>query len=107
MIKIRYHHLMCLPRYKGEGYSKDFCANMQAVKKSIENMDYTLVDTCDEICKACPNNVDGKCINENKVSVYDNKVKQSLLKNEILNPADICSDCNWFYICKNIMVRKT
>ena len=32
MIKIRYHHLMCIPRYRGEGYSAEFCDNLQKIK---------------------------------------------------------------------------
>lgn len=44
MIKIRYHHLMCIPRYKGKGYSLEFCKNMERVKASLKNNNYILVD---------------------------------------------------------------
>lgn len=56
---IRYHHLLCLPRFEGKGYSADFCKNMANVKKLISLG-----------IKPTPN--------------------------------DVCSDCKWYYICKNL-----
>lgn len=57
---IRYHHLLCLPRFEGKGYSADFCKNMANVKKRYNNEKITLVEHCDEICSHCPNNEGGK-----------------------------------------------
>ncbi|MCM1115015.1 MAG: DUF1284 domain-containing protein [Clostridium sp.] len=102
MIKIRYHHLMCIPRYKGEGYSKAFCNNLQKIKRELKSNNYTLVDSCDDVCKCCPNNKNGSCRDEEKVSKYDALVKEKLEKNEPLSPEEICSDCSWFYLCKKI-----
>ena len=45
---------MCAPRFIGEGYSDAFCKNMRAVSEKMKSGDYTLVDTCDDICAACP-----------------------------------------------------
>lgn len=102
MIKIRYHHLMCIPRYQGNGYSRDFCVNLEKVKQSLKNNDYILVEECDDICLVCPNNIDGKCADEEKVSRYDSMVKSAMEQGKIPFPKNICSDCSWFYICKNI-----
>ena len=33
-IKIRYHHLMCIPRYRGKGYSEAFCKSLEKIKNS-------------------------------------------------------------------------
>lgn len=52
----------------------------------------------------CPNNVNGKCLDEIKVSRYDKLVKEKLGKGEKINPKEICNDCCWYYICKNIDV---
>ena len=101
-IKIRYHHLMCIPRYKGNGYSEKFCENLERVKHNLKNNNYVLVDDCDDICSCCPNNIDGKCTDENKVKKYDKLVKEKLIKGEKLEPKNICDDCCWFYICKDI-----
>lgn len=101
MIKIRYHHLMCIPRYKGKGYSLEFCKNMERVKASLKNNNYILVDCCDDICCFCPNNIGGKCADDEKVKKYDLFVKDKLSRKEELLPKDVCSDCRWFDICKN------
>lgn len=102
MIKIRYHHLMCIPRYEGKGYSDAFCSNMQKIKEAIQKDNYVLVEECDDVCRFCPNNQNGHCIDAKKVNRYDSTVKQKLEKNEPLSPAEICSDCRWFEICKKI-----
>lgn len=102
MIKLRYHHLMCIPRYRGNGYSEEFCENLNRIKKELKNNHYTLVEECDDVCLSCPNNINGKCRDEEKVSRYDRMVKSALENNRAPLPKDICSDCSWFYICKNI-----
>lgn len=101
-IKIRYHHLMCIPRYIGEGYSEAFCKNLEKIKNNLKNNNYILVDCCDDVCTYCPNNIDGKCKDEDKVSRYDEAVKEKIIKGEKPEPKDICKDCCWLYICKNI-----
>ncbi len=100
MIKIRYHHLMCIPRYRGEGYSAEFCDNLQKIKAGFRANDYELVDCCDDVCCFCPNNINGKCADEEKVALYDMRVKEKLERNEALLPEEICSDCCWFDLCK-------
>lgn len=102
MIEIRYHHLMCIPRFIGEGYSEEFCENMQRVKDNIASNSYILVDSCDSVCSACPNNIDGICVDEKKVSRYDTAVKKALKKGEVPAPSKICADCKWYGICKKI-----
>lgn len=99
---IRYHHLMCIPRYTGKGYSEDFCENMEKIKNEIAESHYELTDKCDDICKHCPNNSGGICLDEDKVKRYDDKVKAALKNKQPLLPERICSDCKWFYICKDI-----
>lgn len=101
MIKIRYHHLMCIPRFTGKGYSEEFCKNMQTVKNEIEYNNYQLVEECDEICSHCPNNIKGVCKDNDKVSLYDAMVKQSIEDGIEPLPENICSDCQWYSICKN------
>ena len=93
---------MCIPRYKGEGYSAEFCKNLQRVKESLKDNTYVLVDCCDDVCLFCPNNNNGVCNAEEKVSRYDTLVKEKLEKKEVLLPEEICSDCCWFGICQKI-----
>lgn len=101
MIKIRYHHLMCIPRFGGKGYSKEFCENLLTIKKQLQDSRYSLTTECDDICKCCPNMLNGKCKSEEQVRIYDNAVKSAIEHGEKPLPKNICSDCEWFYICKN------
>lgn len=66
----------------------------------MKSGDYTLVDTCDDICAVCPNNKGGVCVDEEKVKRYDNAVKKALADGKTPYPESICSDCHWYYICK-------
>lgn len=101
-IKIRYHHLMCIPRYKDEGYSKAFCDNLAKIKAELSSNDFILVDTCDDVCKFCPNNKNAVCADNEKVSRYDALVKEKMSKGEVPLPKEICSDCCWYDICSEI-----
>lgn len=97
MLRIRPHHLNCMPRFIGKGYSNDFCRNMQKIKVRIENGEpYTLVYEADDICVHCPNLIDGECKDNDKVLCYDR-----LSANET-DISKICPDCQWYEICKKI-----
>lgn len=95
MLRLRAHHLNCIPRFQGRGYSSDFCDNMQKIKKRFDDGEgHIIVSGADDICKSCPNLINGICIDEEKVSLYD-----TLSMNE--NSIDkICNDCRWYTICK-------
>lgn len=151
---LRYHHLLCLPRFIGEGYSNDFTRNMAEVKKRLEsegllangqwNLDaLTLVEGPDQVCAACPNLVlesgshvvacsnlaEGKCSSQEKVMAYDRVVKEcmearraedtrgskvapqgsgALLRSKessiVPTPQEVCTDCSWYEICRNLEV---
>lgn len=97
MLRIRAHHLNCIPRFKGNGYSEEFCRNMHKIKERIERgAEYEIVFSADDVCAFCPNLIDGVCIDEEKVLRYD---KLSIQKKDI---SEICADCGWYDICKNI-----
>lgn len=98
MLKIRPHHLNCIPRFKGIGYSEDFCRNLYKIKKHIESGEkYEIVFSADDVCACCPNLVNGVCIDEEKVSRYD-RLSYKSDKNDI---SKICLDCKWYEICRN------
>ncbi len=100
-MELRYHHALCLPRFEGKGYSDDFCTNMQKIKDCYKNEEVTFVEHCDEVCSHCPNNINGKCKDEEKVKKYDAKVKELMQRGTTLKPSIVCNDCKWYYICKN------
>ena len=39
---------------------------------------------------------------EEKVKSYDKKVKELISLGKKPTPKEVCSDCKWYYICKNI-----
>lgn len=97
---------MCIPRFKGKGYSEDFCANMKNVQDYINNGgEINLVEHCDDICAHCPNMAGGICKNEEDVKNYDALVKYAVEKGENPLPKNICKDCQWYGICKDINLQ--
>ena len=86
MNKFRVHHIMCTNLYKGYGYSGPFCENMTKMVSWLnENQDepLLLVTHPDEICKKCPNLVDGRyCVDiTNHVQKKDEKLLEPLKLN--------------------------
>ena len=59
--RLRGHHLICLQFYRGEGYSEEFIENLENVLEKARQSGVLIVEGADDICKACPYLVDGKC----------------------------------------------
>ena len=117
---IRPHHGLCVKFFIGKGYSEKFVKNMSQIISELKSKDpYIKIKlSADDICKCCPNNVKGACLNNEKVifydkavlqftnikendiikySVFDNVVETQLLDTEKM-PC-ICKNCEWFEIC--------
>ncbi len=119
-LKLRAHHILCIEFFEGKGYSDEFVREMKGIIKKLntDNPDIVLSAGCDIICKACPNNADGRCADEQKVCGFDQRCMQALgvkcgeklkyselrslafekviYKNEIKH---ICGGCEWSKIC--------
>ena len=115
--KIRAHHGMCLPFFRGEGYSGAFVENMTRMKKILEeNPEICLVAGSDDICAACPNRLTESC--DEKACRYDRQVLarcglkpgdrmpyltfSALVEKAVLRPGkreEICGDCQWSSLC--------
>lgn len=123
--KLRPHHLLCLHFFEGKGYSDKFTANMTSVKSALEQLDpwIELVRGSDIICGSCPNNINGVCSSDEKVSRYDKAVLslcgidtdcelsfsrlQSIVLEKIIYPhrlEEVCGDCQWNYICSKKVI---
>ena len=126
-IVLRPHHAMCLLNFRGKGYSAEFVENMNSIIASLTDaVMVTLKKQADCVCCSCKNRVDvtaenpAGCIFSEKVARYDEDllrilnltdgctlawheiktlVMTKIFPNEIIN---ICSDCEWFYICKAV-----
>ncbi|MBR5343731.1 MAG: DUF1284 domain-containing protein [Oscillospiraceae bacterium] len=121
-MRLRPHHLLCLPNFVGEGYDGAFCANMAEQKRRLaETGRITLIDGADEVCAACPNGRDGLCAFQDKVRRYDQAVcgilglvtpfryeaaeLEKRVREEIFEAGrleEICGDCEWFPLCRGL-----
>ena len=120
MFKLRPHHGICIGFFQGKGYSKEFTEHMTDTIKYLEKNNPQICVTfgTDEICRACPNNINGQCNGDEKVSAIDKrcldalnikdntiinyKDYKALIKEKILDKAigiNICKDCQWTHIC--------
>lgn len=120
-LRLRAHHFLCMQGFQGYGYSDDFVKNMTEVVKYLkknEGSNIILVDECDDICRACPRNANGKCKDSDKVHTIDKKVLEKLnlqagkeicpgdliaminrrLKNK-KEVQDVCGECSWHKKC--------
>lgn len=124
-ITIRPHHFLCLPGYKGYGYSKEHANSWDRLSQSLAqypNMKLKIVKGRDTLCEKCPNNGEsGVNCNENFLKKLDEKVKKLLGLDEkkiyrydeildklkdLLDPkkhAELCGDCGWreYGLCKD------
>ena len=118
MIKLRYHHLLCIYYFKGYGYDEAFVENMKDIKSRLYDENIMITSSFDDLCKCCPNKLNDKCKWEEKLNRYDNNIK-AILKldenttykykdiNTLLNPVisdnhrcHVCDDCEWSEYCK-------
>ncbi len=127
MIKFRPHHFLCTYCFIGAGYNLDFIENYREIKAVLDSDDLTKIEvsnSLDNICKQCPNNINGEqCDTESKVQKLDQlhmqaldlqigdivtwRQAKSLIKTKIsLEVFDsICEKCEWkkLNICKDII----
>lgn len=120
-ITIRPHHLLCIPGYKGQAYSKEHENTWDKLSKAVNeypNINMKIVSgkisERDYLCKGCPYNSQNKAYCNNKVlnfldekvkkiaNIKDNKIYSysyllERLKN-VLDPQkhkELCGDCGW------------
>ncbi len=124
IIYLRPHHLICMQNFIGKGYNSEFTDNMASIISYLKNhADEKLIKITfdeDNICAKCPNQELKKCL---KVSQRDsdyfivlrldlnkvyswNDIKQFIKKYlDYKTFSNICSNCQWFYICNNLSLR--
>ena len=127
-LRLRPHHLLCIPHFTGHGYNAAFTANMTAVTAQLSAHPETpvsLTTGCDDLCAACPHNTDGVCASQEKVTALDSAVlaacplpaehtaewkslaeavRTNILQTEMFR--QICSCCEWFDLCRAIHAEK-
>ena len=124
-MNIRPHHFLCVQNYAGHSYDKNFTEHMDGIVSALlHETDIVIQEGCDDICAACPNNIDGICASAEKVDRMDGEVLEALgfgygnkkKWNEIRQSAidrifttrlfdKICHVCQWYGICEHITER--
>ena len=121
-MKIRPHHLLCIQKFTGHGYDEKFTAHMKSVVAKItenKEIEIEIIEGCDYICEMCPDNKNGVCVSDKKVSLMDSKVRdickigngekvkwkeaekkanEMILKTEKFEK--VCAVCEWYELCK-------
>lgn len=117
MIQLRAHHGMCIKKFEGKGYNKEFVENMTRVIEQLEKEPITISINEDILCECCPHNKNG-CETNEKVKRYDKEcldgcgIKEGdqmmfrdysrLIDMKLQSTGrwkEICCDCEWSDIC--------
>ena len=128
-MKLRPHHLLCIQKFTGHGYNADITAHMKSIVSELtENpkAEITVTQGCDELCKMCPNNINGVCNSLEKVALMDSDVldicnlnygenvlwtKASEKSRELIFETEkfynICACCQWFELCRKNEIQRT
>ena len=126
MIRLRAHHLLCIPHFTGHGYDPAFTAHMTALTARLSadpHTRITLTEGCDTLCAACPHQTEGGCDAAEKVAAMDSAVLQlcglkagdsaewaalfDLACRRILQTEHfhkICACCQWYALCRHTEV---
>jgi len=86
MIKIRAHHLACIPRFYSGGYDRCFAKNMKIIcdniRKNPNSKIKILIGKLDDLCIKCPYKYKNKCMQSQEIGKWvvmqDKKVARCL-----------------------------
>jgi len=132
-IKIRAHHLLCIPRFYRGGYDEKFANNMKDVVQSIRKNPNQKVKIAigknDDLCNSCPYWYKDKCVQSKKIGKWvvsqDKKVAKYLnlkpnsihkakdvfnLSMDKVNPKTIksvCKDCIFLENCIKVGINNS
>jgi hypothetical protein len=63
VIKLRGHHLVCLQFFRGEGYNREFIANLEdVIGRAEKGEEIEVVEGADDVCRACPALKGDECV---------------------------------------------
>ena len=125
-INIRPHHLLCIQKFTGHGYSEEFTEHMKMIVSELKKnpeIPVTVAQGCDDLCQRCPNNINSACNSLDKVASMDSAVldicglaygenvswkkaadnaRERIFETKEFH--NICSCCQWFDLCRNTEV---
>jgi len=112
--------LICLHFFKGKGYSDEFVENLRRVVEKAKSDYIKVVDYADDVCKACPHNLNGVCTYSENANEEVKALDDLALKLLGINVGDLvlwrdlkvkipkvlnewklkaCKDCDWRDVC--------
>ncbi|HBI84905.1 MAG TPA: hypothetical protein DDX71_01250 [Ruminococcus sp.] len=121
-MQLRPHHLLCMQKFTGHGYSPAFTAHMTALLQSLRTHPETAVSLtcgCDDLCAACPHQQSGICTSAETTAGLDAgtlaaagfSVRESgtwaalaeaartrILQTDAFH--QICACCEWYPLCR-------
>jgi len=111
VIKLRAHHLLCIPRFYGGGYDEKFAKNMKNVVKSIRkdpNQKVRIViGKNDDLCDSCPHWYKNKCVQSKQISKWVVSQDKKVAKYLNLKPDSIHKAKDVFNLSINKVNNKT
>ena len=121
-LRLRPHHLLCIPRFTGHGYDAAFTAylyDLAARLAAAPCTEVTLTTGCDNLCAVCPHNRHGVCASTEKTAEMDAAVLDAcglspgavgtwaaflaLAQDRLLSNRkwrEVCRRCQWYSLCK-------
>ena len=93
MLKIRAHHLLCIPRYYSGGYDKRFAKNMKKICLFIRRNPSTnikITTKCDVLCAKCLHRKGNICIQTPKMQKWVLSHDKKILNYLKLKENSIC-----------------
>lgn len=132
-IKLRAHHLLCVPRFYRGGYDENFAKNMkeicQTIRKNPETKIEVVVGELDDLCHECPYKSKQGCVQSKRIGKWvveqDKKTAKYLkikpnsvhkakdifnLSMDKVNPAtigNICKGCIYLSNCKKVGINNS
>ena len=133
MIRVRAHHLLCIPRFYRGGYNEKFAKNMKKIcmqiRKNPDTKIKIVVGKADDLCNNCPYWEGSKCVQSKEIGKWvvnqDKKVLKflGLKANSIHNAREIfnlsiknvnpktinsvCKNCIFLENCIKVGINKS
>ena len=123
-LPLRAHHLLCVLKYQGKGYSSEFVSNFDRIWQGVKTGRYTHAiarSVADPICHACPHLSDQaeptSCHFHDSIGARDRRLLEKMGWKEgtvvpLLETLStlqrrhaellevVCSGCEWLPICR-------
>ncbi|MCK4718711.1 MAG: DUF1284 domain-containing protein [Thermoplasmata archaeon] len=121
VLHLRPHHLLCLPRFRGEGYSPRFVERAAELAKALERERTRVIleEGADDLCGACPL-LGERCgsaghqlaekLDKRVLEATGLRVSEEILAKEALDRVaevlptvrGVCIGCQWLELCLKI-----